>query len=84
MQYKMYSIKDAKAELFGTPFCKLTPGLAEREFQQLVSDPSTPISKYPQDFDLWYVGDYDDNSGKITPRDTPEHIIKAIQLLPKN
>lgn len=38
------------------------------------------VGKYPDDYDLYYIGKYDDSSGKIEPLDTPQHVVKAIQL----
>lgn len=78
----MYSIRDSKAEIFNAPFYKKTHGEAERDFQTAVLDEKTMLSKYPEDFDLWYLGDYDDNTGKVKSLETPQHIIKAVNALP--
>lgn len=80
MQLRIYSVRDAKAELFNQPFFKNTHGEAERAFRELRQDPKSFINKYPDDFDLYYVGTYDDQTGKIDALDTPQHIAKAIQL----
>lgn len=80
MQLKAYSIRDSKSEVFHTPFFQKTHGEAERSFKKLTNDPSTDVNKYPEDFDLYYIGEYDDNTGKWTPEDSPKHIIKAVQI----
>lgn len=80
MFLKMYSIRDQKADIFHPPHFQKTHGEAERNFKTLVNDPKSQPALYPEDFDLYYVGDYDDNTGKVTPLDTPQHIIKAVQL----
>lgn len=80
MQLKIYSIRDAKAEIFNTPFYKLTHGEAERDFQTLVNDQKSMVAKYPEDYDLYYLGSFDDNTGKAQWNDTPQHITKAIGL----
>ena len=80
MQLKMYSIRDQKSEIFNIPFYKLTDGEAQRDFGRLANDPQSMISLYPQDFDLYYLGIYDDNNGKFDLVDTPLHVIKAVQL----
>lgn len=77
MQHKIYSIRDAKAEVFHPPFYKKTHGEAERDFHKLVNEPNNQVSMYPDDFDLYYLGDFDDNTGKTKPLDTPQHIQKA-------
>lgn len=76
----MYSIRDDKAQLFHVPFFNKTHGEAERNFKQLLVDDKSTISKYPEDFDLYYIGEYDDNTGKIETLATPQHIAKAINL----
>lgn len=80
MELKMYSIRDSKAEIFNAPFYKKTHGEAERDFTTLVNDEKSTVAQYPDDFDLYYVGTYDDGNGKIEPLSTPQHIVKAIQL----
>lgn len=81
MQLNVYSIRDAKAEYFATPFFQATHGLAERQFTDLVNNEKSQVYKYPQDFDLYHLGTYDDSTGKIFPLDTPVHQLKAIQVL---
>ena len=81
MEMKAYSIRDAKAEVFNTPFFNKTHGEAERNFQQLVKDEKSLVSKYPEDYDLYHLGNYDDRTGVFYPLDTPQHITKAIAFI---
>jgi len=81
MLTKMYSIRDAKSETFHKPWHATTHGEAERNFKNLVNDPkSNNIHDFPEDFDLFFLGHYDDNTGKVEPLATPQHIVKAVQL----
>lgn len=80
MELRMYSIRDAKAEAFNPPFYKNTHGEAERDFQNLTRDEKSMVSLYPEDFDLYYVGTYDNITGLVKPLDTPQHVVKAVQL----
>ena len=85
MQLKIFSIRDSKAETFNSPFYQPTHGEAERTFRTTVLDPKTVINQYPEDFDLWYLGEYNSNDGKITPLDTPQHMLKAVACMkPQN
>lgn len=79
----MYSIMDTKTGIYNPPFFNHSHGEAERNFKQLVNDGKSTVHLHPTDFDLYYVGDYDDNSGKLMPKPAPEHIIKAVDLLSK-
>lgn len=83
MQLKIFSIRDSKSEVFNTPFYKKTHGEAERDFRSVVNDEKSTLNKYPEDFDLYYIGEYDDNKGLITPLDTPQHVVKAVLCLNK-
>jgi len=77
---KVFSIRDAKAQMYNQPFFQRTHGEAERNFQQLVKDEKSMISKFPDDYDLYFIGEYDDNAGTLKPLDTPQHIVKAVSL----
>jgi len=82
MKMEYYCIRDAKANCFHEHiFACHTPGQAERNFDQLVNDKTSQIGKYPDDYDLYKIGDMDLSSGKFSPLDTPLHIVKAVQLL---
>lgn len=85
MKLKIYSIRDSKAEIFNTPFYQKTHGEAERNFRSLVNDEKSQVNKYPEDYALWYLGEYDDNTGSFTTLDQPQHILNAVQvIMPKN
>lgn len=84
MHSKIFSIHDQKAEYFNTPFFNKTHGEAERNFRTAVQDPKTTLNKHPEDFDLYYMGTYDDQSGEIKSLKTPEFVIKGIHCLPIN
>jgi hypothetical protein len=81
MVLKVYSIRDSKGEVFNQPFFQKTHGEAERSFSRLVKDESSTLAAYPEDFDLYYLGEYDDQTGLIDSLDTPQHMIKAVQCV---
>lgn len=83
MKLQVYSVRDAKGEVFNTPFFQKTHGEAERSFRQLVTDEKSMVNKYPEDFDLYHLGTYDDQLGTIQSLDTPLHMLKAINVQPK-
>jgi hypothetical protein len=83
MVKKLFTIRDSKSEVFNAPFAQATHAEAERSFARAAADPKTTIHQYPEDFDLWYLGDFDENSGKLLPCDSPQHICNAVTMLPK-
>jgi len=77
---KIYSVRDTKVGAYQLPQISRSHGEAERNFKTLSNQEKTPFYMYPEDFDLFYIGDFDEQTGKIVSLDTPQHIIKAIQL----
>ena len=67
MKLRAFAVRDQKAEAFFPPFFQPTRGLGERMFQNLVKDESTQIAKYPKEFALYEVGEYDSESALLTP-----------------
>jgi len=84
MELKIYTVRDSKAGFYGPPFYLRTHGEAERTFQQLANDPKTNVFTYPEDYDLYHLGEFDDQTGKANIIDTPQHIIKAVALKTAN
>lgn len=62
---KVFSIFDTKGEAFCLPFYKQTKGLAIRDFTDAIKDPQSPYSKYPSEFIMYEIGEYDDSSGSL-------------------
>ena len=83
MILKIFSIRDQKSEVFNTPFFQKTHGEAERNFRSLVDDEKSTIHNYPEDFDLYYLGMYDDNKGTFDCLDPPQHMLKAVAATAK-
>ena len=78
MELKVYSIRDQKGGIFNQPFFCRSHGEAERNFTTLINDPKSMICKFREDFDLYHIGEYDDQTGRLTSLDTPLHILKAV------
>ena len=81
MIHKLYSIRDSKSEHFLQPILQKTHGEAERTFKDLANNKETTVSRNPEDYDLYYLGEFNDITGKYESLDTPQHIIKAVQLI---
>lgn len=63
MKLVCFAIYDSKLEAFMTPFFQATRGLALRSFAELVNDSNHPVAKYPEDFSLWELGEFEPESG---------------------
>lgn len=67
MKMQMFTIHDSKGEIFNPPYSSRSFGEAERIFSELQKNPESTISKYPEDFSLHHIGEYDDQTGEIAP-----------------
>ena len=82
MKLNVYSIHDKAANAFTQPFFMHNDGLAIRAFQDNVNAAEeNNISKHPEQFSLWKLAEFDDNSGVITPLSSPDHISGGIELV---
>lgn len=66
MVRKIYAVQDVKAVYFLPPICLKSDGEAKRFFSDAVNDKQTVVGVHPEDFRLYNLGEFDDNSGKIT------------------
>lgn len=80
MKIKVYSIFDVKGGVYNTPFFQKEDGLAARAFADLANDPNTTVNRHPEDFSLFRIAEFDDNSGKIRS-EMPVHIANAIAVI---
>ncbi len=93
MKLLVFSVYDEKAEFFSNPFFVAATGIATRMIADLANDPSTTISKHPNDFTLYHVGNWNNTEAKFDNLATPKFIARAseytqrqeppIQLAPK-
>lgn len=67
MIVKMFMILDAKADAFNLPFCMATRGLAVREFTEQANSKESMIGRYPDDYSLYEIAEFDTQDGKISP-----------------
>lgn len=67
MKSKIFSVFDSKAKTFGLPFFQPNVELAVRGVTKLVNDQAQLIHEFPDDFILYEIGMYDDETGCITP-----------------
>lgn len=65
MIHRMYSIFDVKVEAFNVPFFAPSDGAAVRNFAMASKDPQTVMHSFPHDYELWFVGQFDDTRGCI-------------------
>jgi len=67
MKLKILVVRDIKADVYGQPFYSATKGAAVRNFgdQCQNGDPNNMLTKHPEDFELYYLGEYDDENASF-------------------
>jgi len=66
MKLNVYSIFDSAAKAYTAPFFMHNDGLAIRAFQDNVNaEQENNISKHPDQFTLFKIGEFDDATGEI-------------------
>jgi len=76
-----FSIFDTAAGVYSPPFFQITKGLAIRIFTDTAKDQKNSIGLHPNDYTLFSIGTFDDNTGLFTSLETPIPIIKANETL---
>lgn len=80
MKHRMFSIKDTKADVYNKPFYLINEKLVERVAADLLRDKSSEISRHPDDFIMFDLGSYDDNTGTFTLNELPTVLFRFSDL----
>lgn len=81
MKTKLFSTYDSKAQVYGKIFQARSEAECIRSLKQVANDPKHEIGMYAEDYALFYLGEYDDISGKIELPNTPKSICSAHSLV---
>ena len=80
MKLNAYAIFDSAAGVYMRPFFAQAHGLATRMFSDLACDADHDVGKHPEDYSLYFIGEYDDNKGELKPV-TKECLATAQELV---
>lgn len=62
---KLYSIKDTKNK-FMKPFEEVNDDCAIRTCKTLANDDRTMIGMFPEDYELWRIGNFNEENAELT------------------
>lgn len=79
---KIYAIKDQAIEALSQPFFVQAQGQAVRMFMDETKNEQSQINKHPADFELYYLGEFDEQTGQIT-QTTVERVARATDFINK-
>lgn len=80
MILKIFSVFDSKLQVFNTPFFSRSTADASRSFSDLVRDSRTTVGQHPEDFFLYEIGEYSDETGSLVAS-APVRIAAAIAFV---
>jgi len=77
---KIFSIHDSKAEAYLSPIYFKTSAEAIRAFSTACEDSSSQFFKYPSDFTLVELGEFDEISASIVTHTAPRILSNASEF----
>lgn len=81
MKKLIFSIYDVKGKFYSTPFYVINKPTAVRTFTDAVHDEQTLICKHPEDYSLYYLGEFEDEFCTFNLENAPELVHTALQLV---
>lgn len=76
---QVYCVKDNKSGGFMTPVYNTNIHDAQRNFGMAASNPQSILYMYPSDFELWFLGTFNQDSGQFNMLEKPEFVCNAAQ-----
>lgn len=79
----IFCIKDRAVQTFGEPMAMPSQQHAIRWFKDLVnSDPAqSAIARHPDDYDLYYIGEYNDDAAEMIEQEPIELAVRGKDLV---
>lgn len=71
------SVFDVKAGIFSNPFYSPNLLVAKRDFSRGCTDPSSGLFCHPEDYSLFHLANFDDESGVFKSVTPPEFVASA-------
>lgn len=82
MKIRLYSVRDHKSG-FWPPMQDINDAVAQRNFAYMINNNPT-VGFAPMDYDLYFVGTFDDESGLMQPEKVPQFVCAAGDVYEKS
>lgn len=85
MKSIVLAVRDQQSDQFTQPITAHNKAVALRSWGDSLNDPQNANSeqvKHPEHFALWYIGEYDSDTGTLTPA-KPEQLAVGTDLIIK-
>lgn len=80
MRMMVFAVRDAQLGAFLEPIFALSEGVAMRSFSDAVLTPDHQFGRHAQDYGLFYVGMFDQDSGALEAAEQPRQVCTALQM----
>lgn len=80
MTVQVYSIYDIKSAVYQQPFFAHKHGQAMRMIMEGIKQGEAMFAKYPEDFRLFAVGEWDDETGTMAELSQPDFVCELADL----
>lgn len=77
---QIFSVKDSAVGAFMQPFTSQSRGAAIRAFADAVNDSSTPMNKHPDDYELYEIGTFEEETGVVQGK-LPECVARGKDVI---
>lgn len=81
MKINLYSVKDTKLGKFAQPFSAPNDDIAIRMLTSTVRASGNTINEFPEDYQLFKLGSYDEDTGKLAS--DVKFLVNAFELKTK-
>lgn len=65
MKTMIVAVMDRQMNAFAAPMAVPTRGIAIRSFSEEVNNPQSPLHKHANDYSLWQLGYFNDETGEM-------------------
>lgn len=73
------TIRDSAAGVYHAPIFVPALGLGERWFRDECSNPQTDLFKHVEDYELWLIGSYDNDTAELVAH-TPRLLMRGVDV----
>jgi len=84
MKYAVCAVKDRAVNAYNRPIYVPTVGVAIRSFTDECNKTDSELNNHPEDYDLYEIGQWDDETAIYTPLEAPRVITRAQDIVIKN
>jgi len=75
-----YCVLDIKSKVYNSPHFLINDAVAIRQFQMVIMDKESMLSKFPEDYRLYCIGSFDMLTGILKSEQAPRELAHGLQF----